>query len=86
MQSFLGVSGNQGGLAPKCFVSVWDRSWRFIDAGNELGDMVHGQEHSFWFVPVPELRSEFSSVEGTRVVFRGILCNVSLLSVPATRI
>jgi hypothetical protein len=65
--------------------------WRDIEAGNECGDMVHGQKHSCWFVPLLEqcywkVIPTFLLLEGASVVYSWILCNVALLSVPTTRI
>ncbi|KAJ6959543.1 LOW QUALITY PROTEIN: hypothetical protein NC653_037785 [Populus alba x Populus x berolinensis] len=33
----------------------WISSWRSVEPGNECGDMVHGEEHSYWSIPFLEL-------------------------------
>ena len=62
-----------------------------LNPGNECGDMVYGQEHSYWSIPFSEQRfwkviQSFSLVKGIAVLCFGILFNVALLSISTTRI
>lgn len=73
------------------FINLLIALWRIIEAGNECGVMVHGQEHSCWSVPFLEqynwkVIQVILCVEGASFLYSRFLCNVSLLSVSASRV
>jgi len=85
------IEGDFGGFGTRGCWMWYTTSWGSVEPGNECGDMVYGQEHSYWSILFSEqcfwkVIQSFSLVKGVTVLCFGILFNVALLSISTTRI